>query len=111
MLDRLDQAFDAQRRFVANASHELRTPLALERVVIELEAGKPGISAEAQEVYESLLSINERHTRLIEGLLMLVDSENEITSPEPVDLAEIADHVVALARVGPVLRCCDSEES
>jgi signal transduction histidine kinase len=29
---------------------------------------------------------------------MLVDSENEITNPEPVDLAEVAGHVVALAR-------------
>lgn len=100
MLDRLDQAFDAQRRFVANASHELRTPLALERAVIELEASKPGTSADGRRVYESLLSINDRHTRLIEGLLMLIDSENEITNPEVVDLADVAVHVVALARAG-----------
>ncbi len=100
MLDKLDRAFDVQRRFVANASHELRTPLALERAVLELESTKPGLPAETRHVFQSLLAINERHTRLIDGLLMLADSANEIASPEPVDLAEVADQVVAMARAG-----------
>jgi signal transduction histidine kinase len=42
LLERLDGAFAAQRRFVANASHELRTPLATARALVDVAAAKPG---------------------------------------------------------------------
>ena len=42
MLDRLDHAFEGQRRFVGNASHELRTPLAINRTLLEVDADGPG---------------------------------------------------------------------
>ena len=42
LLERLDGAFAAQRRFVANASHELRTPLATMRVSVDVAVAKPG---------------------------------------------------------------------
>ncbi|WP_326561691.1 sensor histidine kinase [Micromonospora sp. NBC_01796] len=94
MLERLDRSFDGQRRFVANASHELRTPLALNRALVELAVTRPGASADVRQLGESLLAVNERHERLIEGLLTLADSESELTDRTSFDLAEVAAHVL-----------------
>ncbi|MEU8078264.1 ATP-binding protein [Catellatospora citrea] len=93
MLARLDQAFDGQRRFVANASHELRTPLTLNRSLVELAMHRRTASDDVKRLGETLLDINGRHERLIEGLLLLARSENEVLERRPVDLADIVDHV------------------
>jgi signal transduction histidine kinase len=97
MLERLDRSFDGQRRFVANASHEIRTPLALNRALVELAMTRPGASEEVKQLGESLLAVNERHERLIDGLLMLAESEQEVTERSPVDLADVAGHVLDTA--------------
>jgi signal transduction histidine kinase len=102
MLERLDRSFDGQRRFVANASHELRTPLALNRALVELAVTRPEATAETRRLGESLLTVNERHERLIDGLLTLADAEQEITERTPVDLAEVAGHVLDQAAPGTV---------
>jgi signal transduction histidine kinase len=94
MLERLDRSFDGQRRFVANASHELRTPLAINRALVEVAVTRPGASADAQQLGEALLTVNSRHERLIDGLLTLADSENELTERSTVDLRDMATHVL-----------------
>ena len=63
MLDRLNRAFDAQRRFVANASHELRTPLAINRTLLEVALGDPDVSDDLRAVGRTLLATNARHER------------------------------------------------
>ncbi|SCL59720.1 sensor histidine kinase [Micromonospora chersina] len=94
MLERLDRSFDGQRRFVANASHELRTPLALNRSLLEVAMSRPGASAELRQLGETLMAVNERHERLIDGLLTLADSEQRVVDRTPVDLADIAGHLL-----------------
>jgi len=94
MLERLDRSFDGQRRFVANASHELRTPLAINRALIELAVSRPDASDEVRRLGDSLLAINARHERLIDGLLTLADSEHAVGERSRVDLADVAGHVV-----------------
>jgi signal transduction histidine kinase len=98
MLERLDRSFDGQRRFVANTSHELRTPLAINRALIELAMTRPDAPPSTVALGESLLAINARHERLIDGLLMLADSENLVTEHSDVDLSDVVDHVVAASR-------------
>ncbi|GAB3941232.1 HAMP domain-containing sensor histidine kinase [Kribbella albertanoniae] len=94
MLDRLDRSFDGQRRFVANASHELRTPLAMNRVLVDVALGEPGVPDQTKELGASLLAVNRRHEQLIEGLLLLAESESAAFDTQPVDLAAIAAEVV-----------------
>ncbi|MDJ1134334.1 sensor histidine kinase [Streptomyces iconiensis] len=48
LLARLDAAFEAQKRFVANASHELRTPLTLQRAMIEVALAAHGAGRDAR---------------------------------------------------------------
>ncbi|TCC37367.1 HAMP domain-containing histidine kinase [Kribbella sindirgiensis] len=95
MVERLDHSFDGQRRFVANASHELRTPLTLGRALVEVAMHRRTASPEVKELGESLLTINARHEQLIDGLLILADSERHLSTVYPVNLADIVSHVAA----------------
>ncbi|MFF0550938.1 sensor histidine kinase [Streptomyces sp. NPDC004311] len=98
MLDRLERAFTAQQRFVANASHELRTPLAINRTLLEVHLSDPGAPVELQQLGKTLLATNERSEQLVEGLLLLARSENQIVERKPVDLAEVASRAVDQVR-------------
>ncbi|MEV6863763.1 ATP-binding protein [Streptosporangium subroseum] len=89
MLDRLHKVFDVQRRFIANASHELRTPLAINRTVLEVSLEEPESSPDLKALARTLLGTNARHERLIEGLLLLAQSEQEPTSRKPLELDQV----------------------
>jgi signal transduction histidine kinase len=90
MLERLDRSFDAQRRFVANASHELRTPLAVNRTLLEVAVSDPDASDDLRRLGPQLLATNERSERLVDGLLILARSEQQVVDREEIDLAEVA---------------------
>ncbi|TDC56054.1 HAMP domain-containing histidine kinase [Actinomadura sp. KC345] len=94
MLARLARAFDGQRRFAANASHELRTPLAINRTLVDVAVRRPDATDDVKRLGESLLVVNGRHERLIDGLLTLAGTENVVTGAGPLDLADVAAHVL-----------------
>jgi len=90
MLERLDAAFSAQRRFIADASHELRTPLAVMRTEIEVLAENPTATAENVEAATTTLQRQlGRGEELIDSLLTLASSEPELLEREGVDLADL----------------------
>ena len=64
MLERLNNAFSAQRQFTGNAAHELRTPLALMQAQLELfSAEHPDVRPETAEF---LTLLREQTERLIQ---------------------------------------------
>ncbi|MGI9004409.1 MAG: sensor histidine kinase [Pseudonocardia sp.] len=101
MLDRLQAAFDAQRRFVANASHELRTPLSVLRTEVDVTLADP--TADVEELRRMGTVVREATRRandLVAGLLLLARTEGtELAETQPVDLADLVGPALAAVRV------------
>jgi signal transduction histidine kinase len=94
MMDRLASGYESQRSFAANASHELRTPLAVQRTLIEVSMSEARTPDQLALLTQQLLATNERNERLIEGLLVLSESDRGLVSRSPQRLDEIASHAV-----------------
>jgi signal transduction histidine kinase len=104
MLNRLQETFELQRRFIADASHELRTPLTAIRGNVDVLARqlqRTGTTGDdVTDTIDDLRHESERMGRLIGDLLLLVKEE----SPQP-DVSRLTnvylDEVVSEAvRVG-----------
>ena len=97
MLDRLQRAFEVQRRFVANASHELRTPLAVLRTEVDVTLADPVADvAELRRMGGVVRDATRRADDLVAGLLFLARTESlgGVPDPRPVDLRDAAEHAV-----------------
>jgi signal transduction histidine kinase len=94
MLDRLQAAFESQRRFAAQASHELRTPLAIIRAESDVTLAAPDVTEREEAFATSIRDAADRSERLVDGLLALARSESTLRDSRRVDLAELAGDVV-----------------
>ena len=83
MLDRVAAGYEAQQRFAANASHELRTPLATQRALIEISLRDALTPDQLELVSRQLLATNARNEALIEGLLVLAETDRGLRSRSP----------------------------
>ncbi len=98
LLERLEHAFDVQRRFVANASHELRTPLTLERAMLEVALADPDASeASLRLACERVLAAGGEQERMIAALLDLARSERGLDHSEDVELDAVVAAVLEAA--------------
>ena len=104
MLDRLDQAFEVQRRFTADASHELRGPLNVLRGDIDVTLKRERSAAEYREALERCREEVLQLSRLVADLLVLArsDAGQALEQRTDVDLfaqaGRIAERYAPLAR-------------
>jgi signal transduction histidine kinase len=107
MLNRLQETFESQRRFIADASHELRTPLTAIRGNVDVLARqmeRDGSSGdEVDETIDDLRRESERMRRLIEDLLLLARSETTKADEDRRVLVELEEVTGEAIRVGSAL--------
>ena len=93
MLERLNNAFSAQRQFTGNAAHELRTPLALMQAQLELfSAEHPDVRPETAEF---LTLLREQTERLIQMTKTLLEMSNlqQVARNEQLQLAPMVEEI------------------
>ncbi len=102
MIGRLEQAFERERRFTADASHELKTPLAVLRGDIEVALRRERSPDEYKRVLQSNLEEIARLTKLTEDLLTLArsDANESVLELEDVELDRLASE--ARAYIAPL---------
>ncbi len=96
MLDRLDAAFQSQRRFLAQTSHDLRNPLAIIRSNLELLLSDPDAdAADWQATGEIIDRATQRMSEMIEGLLAAARLESGTVEKVDLDLADLVRQTAA----------------
>jgi signal transduction histidine kinase len=103
LLERLEGAFAAQRRFVANASHELRTPLTTMRASVDVAVAKPGpVPAPTIALADRLRGELDRVDGLLDGFLALARAQHGDLPGQATLSLEYLTAAALAVRAGPI---------
>ena len=95
MLDRIQEGFERQERFVAGASHELRTPLATTRALLEIPLEQGLVPELIEPDIRDALAATVRSQQLVAALLTLARSGHSEVATTTANLAAVAAESVA----------------
>ena len=96
MLERLEDSFVRERRFVADASHELRTPLTALQAIVSVTRERPRSAGEYEQALDDVDGETARLRTLVENLLELARGDAErLSEREPVDISGLLRDVCA----------------
>jgi heavy metal sensor kinase len=100
MLDRLQAAFERERRFTADASHELRTPLTVIKGRIDVTVSRPRTVQEYTHTLHDVARETNRLIRLTNDLLFLtrLGQRSPSMQLQPVDLRDLLSAIVDQVR-------------
>ena len=98
MLERLELAFERQRRFTADASHEFRAPLAIIRTAADLALRRERDPVAYQRVLASIVEATERLEILTGDLLEMARADADEIKLEPVELTSSIDEALDAMR-------------
>lgn len=101
MLDRLQDAFERQRRFAGDASHELRAPLAVIRAEADLMLRKTRDPAEYERALQAIAAHADELETLVRDLLAAARGEIRVANSEA-DVRAVVEG--ALERLEPLAR-------
>lgn len=93
MLDRLQNATEAERRFVSNASHELRTPIAAVATNLDAPLSQGRFPADVEPAIRRALAANRRGSDLVQALLTLSRIQSGVIDTEDVTALQLADFI------------------
>ncbi len=90
-LDRLQKAFESEKRLIADASHELKTPLSVIKLQCDVALQREQTVEEYIDALITVRSVSDNINKIVQDLLLLVRLDSGILSSKGFEVVSIND--------------------